>query len=457
MKWGRKKSNPSASSSSSSSSSSRLSSLSQVFPISWLSKFKQMSGQAEPQPDKTKLKNKPNSSPVSSSLSVNSRPTQFHNRTSSLSPLEIHEGRMSRRSRMLSEMEGDDAFWRLSFRKESSFEVSSRPGCKSTTTPMAKEEPQKFTDKDSNGRKMRESPAEMKIVPERQDCRVETKVEKPEKIVSKDKPVRDGRLRKASPRILAEEQPPVLSIESLEDKQRCLSIQSTLDLEPVRTIRTTEDEFQSFPVKGSRKSHYISSSNARNTDPSTEEENSAHSSVNSERIDQSLAEDSDLEWKTAKELKIKELLSKSEKQRRSLYISRESQRRRTRQRCKVRVCSPRTPSKVETCRIRALEEMKAKKRAKAIAKERKVEGRTGLESFAVAKCSLDPQKDFRESMVEMIVQNHMRQPEELENLLACYLSLNSDEYHDLIVKVFRQVWFDMSQFCSSPELQRDHC
>nr|GME08792.1 transcription repressor OFP1-like [Ipomoea batatas] len=55
-------------------------------------------------------------------------------------------------------------------------------------------------------------------------------------------------------------------------------------------------------------------------------------------------------------------------------------------------------------------------------------------SFAVVKSSKDPQRDFRESMVEMIVENNIRASKDLENLLACYLSLNSNEYHDLIIK-----------------------
>lgn len=67
------------------------------------------------------------------------------------------------------------------------------------------------------------------------------------------------------------------------------------------------------------------------------------------------------------------------------------------------------------------------------------------EGFAVVKSSLDPQRDFRESMVEMIVENNIRASKDLENLLACYLSLNSREYHDLIVKAFEQIWYDMAQ------------
>ncbi|KAK7301578.1 hypothetical protein RJT34_12445 [Clitoria ternatea] len=67
------------------------------------------------------------------------------------------------------------------------------------------------------------------------------------------------------------------------------------------------------------------------------------------------------------------------------------------------------------------------------------------DGFAVVKSSLDPQRDFRESMVEMIVENNIWAPKALENLLACYLSLNSRDYHDLIVKAFEEIWYDMAQ------------
>ncbi|KAF5476386.1 hypothetical protein F2P56_008109 [Juglans regia] len=66
------------------------------------------------------------------------------------------------------------------------------------------------------------------------------------------------------------------------------------------------------------------------------------------------------------------------------------------------------------------------------------------DSFAVVKSSLDPQRDFRDSMVEMIVEKNIKASKDLEDLLACYLSLNSDEYHDLIIKVFKQIWFDLT-------------
>lgn len=163
-----------------------------------------------------------------------------------------------------------------------------------------------------------------------------------------------------------------------------------------------------------------------------------------------------------KELEIEKMKSKSEKQRKSLYITRELQRRRAKQ-CsnKVRTYSPRTASRLEVCKIKAIEDMKKEKlkMKKKEAKKTRMESTASLDdSFAVVKCSYDPQKDFRDSMIEMIVENKINQPEQLEELLACYLSLNSDEYHDLIIKVFRQLWFDIDQTCLITNSQNEqHC
>ncbi|RZR88795.1 hypothetical protein BHM03_00016422 [Ensete ventricosum] len=117
-----------------------------------------------------------------------------------------------------------------------------------------------------------------------------------------------------------------------------------------------------------------------------------------------------------------------------------------RHRARVRVRSPRAAAaKAEVERIKAA--------------ARRAEGkRKGLERFAVVKCSRDPQRDFRESMVEMIWQKGIGRPEEMESLLACYLSLNSDEHHDVIVKVFRQVWFELNQSpIDGTDGSRDRC
>ncbi|XP_057797643.1 transcription repressor OFP5-like [Salvia miltiorrhiza] len=102
----------------------------------------------------------------------------------------------------------------------------------------------------------------------------------------------------------------------------------------------------------------------------------------------------------------------------------------------VKAYSPRSE-----CKIRALQEMK---KARSKAKRRAPPPRnTVFDSFAVVKSSVDPHRDFKESMVEMIREKGIGHPDDLEELLACYLTLNCDEYHDMIVTVFRQVWVDL--------------
>ncbi|ESQ42545.1 hypothetical protein EUTSA_v10014213mg [Eutrema salsugineum] len=80
---------------------------------------------------------------------------------------------------------------------------------------------------------------------------------------------------------------------------------------------------------------------------------------------------------------------------------------------------------------------------------KKTKGRTikdmgAAESFAIVLTSVDPERDFRESMVEMIVENKMKEQKDLEGLLACYLSLNSCEYHDIIIRAFEKTWFHLT-------------
>lgn len=112
---------------------------------------------------------------------------------------------------------------------------------------------------------------------------------------------------------------------------------------------------------------------------------------------------------------------------------------------KVRIHSPRMAPKTEVCRIKAIEDLKKAKLKKKVAKERMMDQKTEvLDSFAVVRCSMNPEKDFKDSMIEMIIEYQIHQQEEFEELLTCYLILNSDEYHDLIIKVFREVWFGMN-------------
>ncbi|KAI4368113.1 hypothetical protein MLD38_016709 [Melastoma candidum] len=73
-------------------------------------------------------------------------------------------------------------------------------------------------------------------------------------------------------------------------------------------------------------------------------------------------------------------------------------------------------------------------------------GERHYEKYAMVKCSYDPQGDFKESMLEMITSSGIGgTATEMEELLACYLILNEDAYHDIIIKVFRQVWFELDR------------
>ncbi|XP_010249737.1 PREDICTED: transcription repressor OFP8-like [Nelumbo nucifera] len=62
------------------------------------------------------------------------------------------------------------------------------------------------------------------------------------------------------------------------------------------------------------------------------------------------------------------------------------------------------------------------------------------ESFAVVKSSSDPYSDFRTSMVEMIIEKQIFAAKDLEQLLQCFLSLNSFHHHKVIVEVFSEIW-----------------
>nr|GMD28210.1 transcription repressor OFP4-like [Ipomoea batatas] len=105
---------------------------------------------------------------------------------------------------------------------------------------------------------------------------------------------------------------------------------------------------------------------------------------------------------------------------------------------KLRVNSPKIGSR--KIQSHARKSVSSGNRSKAAAAAKK----SFSGSFAVVKASLDPEKDFKESMMEMIVENNIKTSKDLEELLACYLSLNSDEYHALIIKAFQQIWFNLS-------------
>nr|DAD40682.1 TPA_asm: hypothetical protein HUJ06_015005 [Nelumbo nucifera] len=67
------------------------------------------------------------------------------------------------------------------------------------------------------------------------------------------------------------------------------------------------------------------------------------------------------------------------------------------------------------------------------------------ESYAVVKKSKDPYEDFKRSMLEMILEKQMFEAKDLEQLLQCFLSLNSRQHHGVIVEAFSEIW--ESLFC----------
>ncbi|KAM7524181.1 hypothetical protein LguiA_014083 [Lonicera macranthoides] len=62
------------------------------------------------------------------------------------------------------------------------------------------------------------------------------------------------------------------------------------------------------------------------------------------------------------------------------------------------------------------------------------------ESFAIVKKSEDPYEDFRRSMMEMVLEKEMFEERDLEELLKCFLSLNSRDHHGVIVEAFSEIW-----------------
>lgn len=68
-----------------------------------------------------------------------------------------------------------------------------------------------------------------------------------------------------------------------------------------------------------------------------------------------------------------------------------------------------------------------------------VEGKV-KESFAIVKKSEDPYEDFKRSMMEMVLEKEMFEERDLEELLKCFLSLNSRHHHGVIVEAFSEIW-----------------
>lgn len=62
------------------------------------------------------------------------------------------------------------------------------------------------------------------------------------------------------------------------------------------------------------------------------------------------------------------------------------------------------------------------------------------DSVAVVKNSDDPYEDFRQSMLQMIFEKEIYSRNDLQQLLDCFLKLNSPRHHQVIVQAFIEIW-----------------
>ncbi|KAL3520152.1 hypothetical protein ACH5RR_018301 [Cinchona calisaya] len=436
MKWGRKKV---------SSTSSHPSLITHVFPISWFSKFKHKDSCESKSAKKGEQLDLP--SPSSSSLG------------------RWKEGRF---------YSGDnDAYWRLSFGEEAEkstvglnsvlyhsdddelgIPISHSKGFKPEDVEIARREVTwKFSDMVSDIRKPRNLDEKVGVRTENDAFRRKKSNEEAELKTPQRNPAKHHKLRKLGRKNLEERK-----AEKGSNKEEELASKSSMKVifeeQPGRIIHTGDD-FWGSRVSNLRKQQRSSFSNRNlgtiEEDCTLEASNFEESTAFSEKEDEEMS----LQWKILKAIKTKEMKPKSEQQRRSVYIYRDYQSKRRKSTSRIKSHSPRTISKIE-CKIKALEDIKKAKRMKKKTKERAAGDATAFDSYALVKSSFNPQQDFRDSMIEMIIEKRIERPEELEELLACYLTLNYDEYHDLIVKVFRQVWYELIELYLATKLQNDH-
>ena len=66
---------------------------------------------------------------------------------------------------------------------------------------------------------------------------------------------------------------------------------------------------------------------------------------------------------------------------------------------------------------------------------------------AMEKSSYNLRQDFQESMMEMITANRISEPKDLRRLLNCYVSMNSEEFHGVILEVFHEVCSNLFLYC----------
>ncbi|KAL0398423.1 UNVERIFIED_CONTAM: Transcription repressor OFP5 [Sesamum radiatum] len=256
--------------------------------------------------------------------------------------------------------------------------------------------------------------------------------------IPRKKHVSDRQLRKLNRRVLRRKKAKLgRGPEGGEEKSPKPVERVIFPVEPENMFHQMKKEFQDSVVSSSRYQRCISFPNlglsSLEEDYAFAAQTGEGSSANSERASIS-------EWQNSEDKKCKEMKLKTESQRKSAYVRREFHRRKIKQ-TRGKECLPKTEGRVRVLKDLKRARMKVKRET---AKVQVAEGATIFDSFAVVKSSFNPQQDFRDSMVEMIRAKRIRRPEELQELLACYLTLNHDGHHELIIKVFQEVWFELN-------------
>ncbi|KAL1211057.1 putative transcription repressor OFP9 [Cardamine amara subsp. amara] len=90
-----------------------------------------------------------------------------------------------------------------------------------------------------------------------------------------------------------------------------------------------------------------------------------------------------------------------------------------------------------------LEKIRQQKMRRQRRRESSISSTKFIVMMAMEKCSYDPREDFRDSMIEMIVANKIKEADELRSLLEYYLSMNPREYRSAILEIFYEVCADL--------------
>ncbi|CAL5347043.1 unnamed protein product [Camellia sinensis] len=74
------------------------------------------------------------------------------------------------------------------------------------------------------------------------------------------------------------------------------------------------------------------------------------------------------------------------------------------------------------------------------------------DSFAVVMESVDPHGDVKASMIEMVLAKQLFEERDLEQLLECFLSLNSRHHYGVIVDAFSDIWKETGETAAGTAL-----